>query len=79
MHHKIIIGGNNNILADNEVYVNSIHHQAIKDLGTNCIISAKSLDGIIEGIEMPNKKFVMGLQWHPEMIKIFHAFVESCT
>ncbi len=48
--------------------VNSIHHQAIKKLGKNLIVSAKSTDGIIEGIETTDVWEAIGVQWHPEYI-----------
>lgn len=57
-------------LFGNTICVNSIHHQSIKDLGKGLIISAVSNDGIIEGVEMPDKTFVLGVQWHPEMMFI---------
>ena len=47
------------------------------------VISAFSSDDIIEAVEMPEHKFVIGLEWHPEYlmdgdsIKIFDAFVNS--
>ncbi len=50
-------------------HVNTIHHQAIKDLGTNLKVLAKSKeDGIIEAISLKNRKKpkVIGVQWHPE-------------
>lgn len=46
--------------------VNSYHHQAIRKLSPKFEISAVSEDGLIEGIFMPDKKFVIGVQWHPE-------------
>ena len=52
----------------NELYVNSIHHQSIKTLGKDLIISASSTDGVIEGIELLNKDHIIGIQWHPEMM-----------
>jgi len=57
------------IFNKNEIEVNSLHHQAIKNLGKNLIASAVSEDGIIEAIELNRTdRFVMGIQWHPEMI-----------
>ena len=50
-------------------YVNTIHHQAIKELGHNLKILAKSKeDGIIEAISLHqnNNPRVIGVQWHPE-------------
>lgn len=74
-----------NILNKSKCDVNSYHHQAIKDLGSAFKIMAKADDGIIEGIYMPDKKFVLGVQWHPEFSykvnedsrKIFSAFVNA--
>lgn len=50
------------------ITVNSVHHQSVKDLGEGLIITARSADGVVEGIEMPDRKFVLGVQWHPEMM-----------
>ena len=46
--------------------VNSRHHQAPKDLGEGLIASATAPDGVIEALEDPNRRFVLGVQWHPE-------------
>ena len=46
--------------------VNSRHHQAVSDLGTGAIQSAISEDRVTEAIEMPSKRFVLAVQWHPE-------------
>ena len=58
----------NKILKINKLNVNSIHHQAIKELGENLIVSAKSTDGIIEGIKTTEEWEAVGVQWHPEYI-----------
>ena len=46
--------------------VNSIHHQGIDLLGKDLKITAKSSDGVIEGIETTNQWEAIGIQWHPE-------------
>jgi len=47
--------------------VNSVHHQAIKDLGKDLLIEARSLeDGLIEAIRLNSPTYCMALQWHPE-------------
>jgi putative glutamine amidotransferase len=47
---------------------NSFHHQAIRDPGHGIQVVAKAPDGIVEGIEAPEYSFVVGVQWHPEML-----------
>jgi putative glutamine amidotransferase len=46
--------------------VNSTHHQAVKAVGPGLLVTARSPDGIIEGIELPGHRFALGVQWHPE-------------
>lgn len=48
--------------------VNTSHHQAIKDPGKHLRVTARAYDGIIEGVEDTRPdRFVLGVQWHPEM------------
>jgi putative glutamine amidotransferase len=54
------------ILGRDEVAVNSFHHQAVKDVGEGLVVSAVSADGVVEGLERPASRFVVGVQWHPE-------------
>ena len=42
------------------------HHQAIRDLGRGLVQTASTHDGVIEAIELPSARFVLGVQWHPE-------------
>ncbi len=49
-----------------EIWVNSQHHQAIKEPAAGLIINARAKDGIIEAVEYPAGRFVLGVQWHPE-------------
>jgi len=49
------------------VTVNSFHHQSVKRVAEGMRVTARSPDGVIEGIESTNKDWwVMGIQWHPE-------------
>jgi putative glutamine amidotransferase len=63
--------------------VNSAHHQAVRTIGKNIVINAMASDGVIEGIELPAKRFCLGVQWHPEFsidpgdLKIFDAFIKA--
>lgn len=75
----------NEILGVQEMKVNSIHHQSVKELGSDLEVTAVSPDGVIEAVAMSEKKFVLGIQWHPEMMfdcdlqkSIFRKFVEAC-
>ncbi len=67
-----------------ELSVNSIHHQAVKDLAPGMKVSAVAPDGLIEAIESPKHRFCVGLQWHPEYLintqekALFKAFIEAC-
>src|SRR5207237_4076320 len=53
---------------DARAVVNSHHHQAIENLGTNLKATAWASDGLIEAVEdtRPNR-FALGVQWHPEL------------
>lgn len=46
--------------------VNSLHHQGIRQLAGALRAAAQSSDGLVEAVWMPGKKFVFGVQWHPE-------------
>ncbi len=62
------------VYKDDKKQVNSYHHQAIKDVANNFLVSAVSEDGIIEAIEYNN---IIGVQWHPEKVedeKFFYTF-----
>ena len=49
------------------VRVNSIHHQAVKDLGKDLVVEALSVpDSVIEAIRWSGPSYVVGVQWHPE-------------
>ncbi|HEV8051270.1 MAG TPA: gamma-glutamyl-gamma-aminobutyrate hydrolase family protein [Parachlamydiaceae bacterium] len=66
---------------------NSFHHQSIKTLGSGLTPTAQTSDGIIEGVEMPQEKFIIGVQWHPECmlksdpntIKLFKSFIQAAS
>ncbi|HXP96087.1 MAG TPA: gamma-glutamyl-gamma-aminobutyrate hydrolase family protein [Telmatospirillum sp.] len=63
--------------------VNSTHHQAVKSVPRGLTVNALAADGVIEGIEDPDRRFCMGVQWHPEFAvspadtALFHAFIEA--
>ncbi|OFU01687.1 gamma-glutamyl-gamma-aminobutyrate hydrolase family protein, partial [Burkholderia sp. HMSC10F09] len=67
-------------LGRSEAIVNSIHHQAIRDLGRDLNIEAVSSgDGIIEAIRYRRAPFVVGVQWHPEFHRAGGSELLDCT
>lgn len=75
------------ILGQEKIKVNSRHHQAVKAAAPGLCVNAEAPDGLIEGLEMPGKRFVLGVQWHPESLSekhpeaqaLFDALVRSCA
>lgn len=73
------------IMGSGKNRVNSFHHEAVKDLAEGFTVSARSLpDDVIEAIELPGERFVVGVQWHPEELtameearNIFRSFVQA--
>jgi len=51
-----------------EVSVNSLHHQAVETVAPGLRVAARAPDGVIEAVEDSAGRFVVGLQWHPEML-----------
>lgn len=72
-------------LEHDSVPVNSMHHQAVKELGEGLIASAVAPDGVIEAVEGSGDGFLIGVQWHPEMFEqhdpstrhLFRGFVDA--
>ena len=48
--------------------VNSFHLQALDRLAPDLQVAALAPDGVIEAIELPGQHFVVGVQWHPELL-----------
>lgn len=74
------------ILKRDILKVNSYHHQAIKKLGRGLTVAAEAADQLIEAVYLPDHKFVLALQWHPEFYeagaeinkKMMFAFLTAC-
>jgi putative glutamine amidotransferase len=64
--------------------VNSAHHQSAGAVGPGVVVSGRAPDGVIEAIEMPERHFCIGVQWHPEYRisaaddALFAALIEAC-
>ncbi len=61
----------------------SHHHQGVDELGGGLIVSGTSMfDSLPEAIEMPDRSFVLGVQWHPEADEqstVIEAFVQAAS
>ena len=73
------------ILGAEDIKTNALHHQSVNKLSDQLIATAWAEDGIIEAVELPGKRFVIGVQSHPEALiiaeprwhELFQSFVES--
>jgi putative glutamine amidotransferase len=73
------------VLGESVVPVNSMHHQAIKDLAPGLVPTAYAPDGIIEGVEGTDDQYLVAVQWHPEeltesqpgMKRLFASFADA--
>ena len=54
------------ILGSGPVEVNSRHHQAVQQVGLGLRVTSRSDDGVVEGLERPDLRFAVAVQWHPE-------------
>lgn len=68
-----------------EAQVNSRHHQAVGEIGSSLRVCATE-DGVVEGLERPDKSFVLGVQWHPEdqirqpeQLRLFSSLGGACS
>lgn len=74
------------IFGEKSIYVNSFHHQIIKKVSDEFNITAVAPDGVVEALEHKDYKFLVGVQFHPEMLhevcdmmkNLFKVFVENC-
>jgi len=64
------------IFGNKHIHVNSFHHQTIVASG-KLHVTATTKEGVIEGIELPGERFVVGVQWHPELQAFFHLYQQK--
>jgi gamma-glutamyl-gamma-aminobutyrate hydrolase PuuD len=74
------------VLGAGSCLVNTIHHQALGELGEGIRVSARSADGTIEAAELTGDPWFVGVQWHPELLPgrpagdaLFSALVGQCA
>lgn len=66
------------------IKVNSLHHQGLKDIAPALRVAGHAPDGLVEAIELPDHRFAVAVQWHPEWLRdqestrnLFRKFVEA--
>jgi putative glutamine amidotransferase len=74
----------NGILRCNPCLVNALHHQSVDRLGQGLAIAARDESGIVQAIESQTAPFLLGVQWHPELLvwkkpqqRLFAALAEA--
>jgi putative glutamine amidotransferase len=87
--HRVAIPENSRlrkILGMSELEIVSSHHQAVKEPAAALKVVALAPDGVIEAVEMEDVRFLIGVQWHPEMDleaeathRLMGAFVEAAS
>jgi len=72
------------LLGAERASINSLHNQSIARLGKDLDVSGRDLDGIIQAVEDPQRRFLLGVQWHPEFLllsrlqrSLFYALVQA--
>jgi putative glutamine amidotransferase len=78
-----------NVLGDTRIAVNSSHHQSLDRIASGLRVTARSSDGIVEGVEWTGEDWwMLGVQWHPEELtrddkpwdrRLFDAFAKAVT
>lgn len=88
-HHQVTVRPGtalHRLIGREHLSVNSMHHQAVWDVAPGFTVSARAEDGIIEAIELPQARFLLGVQWHPEHMwqdyasarAIWRGLVDAC-
>lgn len=75
------------IFGTERIQVNSMHHQGVRDLASGLVAVGRAPDGLVEAVEAADGRFVVGVQWHPEMLvesdgptrRLFAAFLEAAA
>ena len=65
--------------------VNSLHHQGLGQVAPQLRVVAHADDGVVEGVELPDQQFILGVQWHPEalvddhppMLHLFESLIRA--
>jgi putative glutamine amidotransferase len=72
------------IFGETLLHVNSLHHQALKDIAPSLRVAGNAPDGVVEIVEIPEHPYAVGVQWHPEWLtdqpvtrRLFKSFVDA--
>jgi putative glutamine amidotransferase len=88
-HDVDVVGGSKlyAALGSTNLAVNSLHHQSLDRIAEGLEVTACALDGIVEAVEHPQRRFVVGVQWHPEalvdhhppMLNLFKSLIQASS
>lgn len=94
MHEVFVEKGTilSDIVKKDKFLTNTHHNEGVVKFSDEVIVSAKAVDGCVEALEIRDKRFAIGLQWHPENLcskkelindendhfKIFQRFIREC-
>ena len=69
-HSVFVVAGSllERTYGEGPIAVNSFHHQAVNRIAPGLVACGASEDGLIEALESPTHTFVIGVQWHPELM-----------
>lgn len=90
-HHEVTVHPGSRLgdaIGLERLEINSFHHQAIDEVASNLEVTARADDGMIEGVESRDHRWIVGVQWHPERyearardsdpnVRLFNAFAEQ--
>ena len=88
--HRVSVSSDSklySLVEKDSLFVNSFHHQGVKQVGTGLKAVSQAQDGIVEALELDDDRFMVGVQWHPEMMAqkcsnakdIFTNFIKRCN
>ncbi|MCM4083339.1 gamma-glutamyl-gamma-aminobutyrate hydrolase family protein [Paractinoplanes hotanensis] len=66
-------------LMGDDLAIHCFHHQGVADAG-KLTVTGRAEDGLAEAVEDPDRRFVLGVQWHPEVVRderLFGALVAA--
>jgi putative glutamine amidotransferase len=80
IHVKVEPGSRLQTIIGEDSVVRCHHHQAVDQLGDGLVVTARADDGIVEAVEDPSRRFLLGVQWHPEQgddPRLFDALIAA--